>query len=138
MDAMKEALKRRKAKGFNLEVIIGSPHEAQKEMPKGDLAPEANADDVGEGDHLAEERKAMHAKENEHLKGAIAENEAGNPEHEPLLRGNGSDEMGHEQSGQDSEFESMMQHGHEHDMLSKPKTLGARVRAALHSKKKGM
>lgn len=125
--------------------VEGDHSKPQHDDNKGDLAPEVggldgeNKDaDFSEDPHVASERKAMHAKmgHDSSLKEELMEHHLHNPEQEPVARSTmGQDALGHEESGHDADFERMMQEGHEHDTLAKPKTLGARVRAALHSKK---
>lgn len=121
---------------------------------QGDLAPDSEDDsEVGEeikNDPSSEDHAhvAKHGDKGSFLRSparnnvmhklqdGLAGHEAMNPEHHPVARGNGMSELGHEQMGQDSEFEEMMNAGHEHDAPGKsPKTLGARVRLALQSKK---
>lgn len=137
--------------------LSGQPGSAQpsgfsKKAPteQGDLAPEA--DESGDESQLdmhseknvhkavagdkasplrAPARNKLMVDVQDHMRG----NELQNPEHEPVPRGNGVSELGNEQSGSDSDFEKMIQAGHEGDAMDKrPRTLGARVRASLQKK----
>jgi hypothetical protein len=106
----------------------------------GDLAPNVDDDiaaDASAGKHSPAEERAMHAKAGDRssLQGELKEHFLNNPEHQPLPRNNMvQDAMGHEEAIHDPDFEQMMQSGH-NSMLQRPKTLGARVAAAISAKK---
>jgi hypothetical protein len=77
----------------------------------------------------------MHSKMNGDLKAELGTHVQGNPEHEPVPRNPMlQDAVGHEESLHDDAFEHMMQGTH-NPSLQKPKTLAARVAAAIHAKK---
>jgi hypothetical protein len=115
--------------------------------PHGDLAPDGEGTAKGE----VEEKKAIHAKyqdkssahsgpnnfaQGEKLEGDTLHNESRNPEHVPVARGMGADTMGHEQSNTDEDIERHLMEGYNEAGHGRvPRTLGAKVRLALQSKK---
>lgn len=137
MDPLREAIKHRRARGLaaiddsklpGQPGSIGDAPALEKQEPQGDLAPEVTR----VGDKLP---SGYEDPEGLELQEGVEENNMMNPEHEPIPRGGMNvDQMGHEQSG-DGDIETFLMSGHELDQPRNPKTLGARVRAALMSKK---
>lgn len=133
-DPLQYAIKNRRASVIDDAKLSGQPGghpgapalQSQEDASKGDLAPEVKEKDAMTGE--------VDGDENLDLQSAVLENGLNSPEHNPLARGSKVDEMGHEQLGQDDDVETHLLSGHELDPSRSPKTLGARVRAALGKK----
>jgi hypothetical protein len=160
MHPLHAAMSRRRAHHLDASLIAGKDpvpgHAPDGDLPadkalsennpsdtKGDLAPDVSDDLQNQGDttpeaaELDNERKAMHSQMGQNLKAEVAQHEQGNPEHEPVPRNPMlQDALGHEESLHDDAFEHMMQGTH-NPTLQRPKTLAARVAAAIHAKNKG-
>lgn len=134
MDPMIAAIKQRRAHHLNASQYA-SPAIDDSKLPEQAGSPQrSDADQDSLGDRKRDEGD-LAPEAHPDLQSDLLEHEENNPEHSPALRGDELDPMGHELSPEaDPSLDVFMMDGHNPD-LSKPKTLGARVRAALQSKK---